>query len=118
MPLLDLGGIVGPVRSRVGKDPAFFRGHSSRAPLQNDLGQGRMQRNIVLGVFGLDVIHPAVHKAALNEKLVFVEIEVVPLKRRDLADAKTEALGCSSTWWLDECFALFSPFELSLPRSQ
>ncbi len=82
MPLLDLSGIVGPVRSRVSKDAAFFRGHSLRAPLQNDLGQGRMQRNVVLGVFGLDVIHPAVHKAALNEKLVFVEIEVVPLKRR------------------------------------
>jgi len=64
-----------------------------RAPLQYDLGQGRMQWNVVLGVFGLDVIHPAVHKAALNEKLVFVEIEVVPLKRRDLAHAKTETLG-------------------------
>ncbi len=91
--LLDLGGIVGTIRSRVGKDPAFFRWHSLHAPLQNDLGQGRMQRNVVLGVFGLDVIHPAVHEAALNEKLVFVEIEVVPLKRRDLAHAKTEALG-------------------------
>src|SRR5665213_4170878 len=52
-----------------------------------------MQRNVVLGVFSLDVIHPAVHKTALNEKLVFVEVEVVPLKRRDLAYAKTEALG-------------------------
>ena len=93
MPLLDLGGIVRPIRSRIGKDPAFFRRHSLRAPLQHDLGQGRVQRNIVLGVFGLDVIHPAVHETALNEKLVFVKIEVVPLKRRDLADAKTEALG-------------------------
>ena len=35
VPLLDLGGIVGPVRSGIGKDPAFFRGHSLRAPLQN-----------------------------------------------------------------------------------
>ena len=52
--------------------PAFFRGHSLRAPLQNDLGQGRMQRNVVLGVFGLDVVHPAVHKAALNDELVMV----------------------------------------------
>ncbi len=58
--------------------PSLFRGHSLRAPLQNNLGQGRMQRNVVMGVFGLDVIHPAVHKAALNEKLVFIEIEVVP----------------------------------------
>ena len=52
-----------------------------------------MQRNIVLGVFGLEVVHSAVHKTTLNEKLVFVEIEVVPLKRRHLAHANTEALG-------------------------
>jgi hypothetical protein len=89
MPLLDLGGIVGPIRSRISKDPAFFRGHTLRAPLQNDLGPGRVQRNIVLGVIGLDVVHPTVHEAALNEKLVFGEIEVVPLKRRNLACAKT-----------------------------
>ena len=31
--------------------------------------------------------------AALNEKLVFVKIEIVPLKRRSLAHAKTETLG-------------------------
>jgi hypothetical protein len=93
MPLLDLGGVVGPIRSRISKDPAFFRGHSFRAPLQNNLGQGRMQWNIVLGVFGLDIVHPAVHETALNEELVFVEIEFVPLKRRNLAHAKTEALG-------------------------
>jgi hypothetical protein len=36
MPLLDLGGIVGPVGSRIGKDPTFFRGHRLRSPLQND----------------------------------------------------------------------------------
>ena len=52
-----------------------------------------MQRNIVLGVFGFDVIDPPVHEAALNEELIFFKIEVVPLKRRDLAYAKTEALG-------------------------
>src|SRR5271155_567295 len=52
-----------------------------------------MQRNIVLGVFGLDVIHSPAHETTLNEKLVFLKIEVVPLKRRDLANAKTEALG-------------------------
>ena len=42
MPLLDLGGIVWPARSGMGKDPAFFRGRRLRAPLQNDLGQGRI----------------------------------------------------------------------------
>ena len=67
MPLLDLGGIVGPTGSRVGKDPVFLRGHSVRAPLQNDLGLGRVQRNVVLGVFGPDVIHPGRYKAALND---------------------------------------------------
>jgi hypothetical protein len=36
-----------------------------------------MQWNIVLGVCGLDIVHPAVHETALNKKLVFVEI--VPL---------------------------------------
>jgi hypothetical protein len=50
-------------------------------------------RNIVLGVFGLDVIDSPVHEAALNEELIPLKIEVVPLKRRDLAHAKTEALG-------------------------
>jgi hypothetical protein len=52
-----------------------------------------MQRNIVLGILGFDVIDPTAHEAALNEELIFFKIEVVPLKRRDLADAKTEALG-------------------------
>ena len=52
-----------------------------------------MQGNIVLGIFGLDVIDPPAHKAALNEELILLKIEVVPLKRREFAHAKTETLG-------------------------
>src|SRR5882757_10473907 len=93
MPLLDLGRVVRSVRHRVRKDPSFLGGYGLLAPGQDDLGQGWMQRNIVLGVFGLDVIHSPAHEAALNEELILLKIEVVPLKRRDLAHAKTEALG-------------------------
>ncbi|NYF80651.1 hypothetical protein HDF17_002971 [Granulicella arctica] len=46
-----------------------------------------------MGVFGLDVIHSPAHEAPLHEELIFLKIEVVPLKRRNLAHAKTEALG-------------------------
>src|ERR1700739_3499164 len=52
-----------------------------------------MQWNVVLGVFGLDVIGSPVHEAALNEELILFKIEVVPSKCRDLAHTKTEALG-------------------------
>ena len=93
MPLLDLGRVVRSVRHRVGKAPSFFGGYCLLAPSQHDLGQGWMQRNIVLGIFGLDVIHSPAHEAALNEELILFKIEVVPLKRRDLAHAKTEALA-------------------------
>jgi len=93
MPLLDLGRVVRSVRHGVRKDLLFFGGYGLLAPSQNDLGQGRMQRNVVLRVFGLDVIHSPAHDAALNEELILFKIEVVPLKRRDLAHAKTEALA-------------------------
>ena len=93
MPLLDLGRVVRSVRHRVSKDPSFRGRYGLLAPILNDLGQGRVQRNIVLGVFGLDVIDSPAHEAALNEELILFKIEVVPLKRRDLAHAKTEALG-------------------------
>ena len=52
-----------------------------------------MHRNVVLGVFRLHVVYPSVHETALNEQEASVEVEVFPLKRRDLAYAKTEALG-------------------------
>jgi len=93
MPLLDLGRVVRSVRHWVSKDPSFCGGYGLLAPVQNDLGQGWVQRNKVLGVFGLDVIHPPAHIATLHEELILLKIEVVPLKRRDLAHAKTEALG-------------------------
>ena len=93
MPLLDLRGMIWAVRYWIGKDPAFFRWHGLLAPCQYDLSQGRMQRNVILGVFGLDVIHPSGHETVLNEKLVLLKIEVIPLKRSDLAHAKTEAMG-------------------------
>src|SRR6202042_3682661 len=48
MPLLDLRGMIRTLRCRIGKDPAFLRRHGLLAPLQHDLRQGRMQRNIVL----------------------------------------------------------------------
>ncbi len=75
------------------KDPTLFGWDSLLAPLRDQFSQRRMQRNIVLGVFGFDIIHVPVHDAALNEKLILFKIEVVPLKRRDLAHAKTETLG-------------------------
>src|SRR5271163_2348909 len=93
MPLLDLGRVVRSVRHRVGEHPPFLGGYGLLAPSQNDLGQRWVQRNIVLGVFGLDVIYSPAHEAALNQELMLLKIEVVPLKRRDLAHAKTEALG-------------------------
>src|SRR5579859_1224054 len=93
MPLLDLGRMIRSVRHRVRKDPSFGGGYGLLAPVQNNLGQGRMQWNKVLGVFGLDVIHSPAHIATLNEELILLKIEVVPLKRRDLAHAKAEALG-------------------------
>ena len=93
MPFLDLGRMVGSVRHRVGEDPTLFCRYSLFAPGQNDFGQAGMKRNIVLGVFGLDVVDPPAHKATLNEKLILFKIEIVPLKRRDLAHAKTKALG-------------------------
>ena len=52
-----------------------------------------MERNVVLGVFGFDIPHSAAHETPLHEELALLKIEVVPLKRRDLAHAKTEALG-------------------------
>src|ERR1700732_4375497 len=67
----------------IGKDPAFFRRHSLLAPLQNHFSQRRMQGNIVLGVFGFDIIHLPVHDAALNEKLILLKIEDIPSKRRN-----------------------------------
>ncbi len=93
MPLLDLGRVVRSVRHRVGEHPPFLGGYGLLAPSQDDLGQRRMQRNIALGVFGLDVIHSPAHEASLHEELNLFKIKVGPLKRRDLAHAKTEALG-------------------------
>jgi len=93
MPLLDFGRVVRSVRHRVCENPPFFGGDGLLAPRQDDLGQGWVQRNIVLGVFGFDIIDPPAHEAALNEELMLLKIEVVPLKRRDLAHARTEALG-------------------------
>ena len=52
-----------------------------------------MERNVVLGVFGFDIIDPPAHEAPLYEELIVLKVEVIPLKRRDLAHAKTEALG-------------------------
>src|SRR5271170_6160877 len=46
-----------------------------------------------MGVFGLHIIDPPAHEASLHEDLMLLKIEIVPLKRRDLAHAKTEALG-------------------------
>src|SRR5487761_14430 len=43
-------------------------------------------------ILRLHVIDVPVHDAPLYEKLLTLEIEVSPLKRRDLAYAKTEAL--------------------------
>jgi hypothetical protein len=93
MSLLDLGRVVRSVRHRVGEHPPFLGGYGLLAPSQNDLGQRWVQRNVVLGVFGLDVIDSPTHEAALNKELMLLKIEVVPLKRRDFAHAKTEALG-------------------------
>jgi hypothetical protein len=45
------------------------------------------------GSIGFGIIHLPVHNAALNEKLILFKTEVIPSKRRDLAHAKTEALG-------------------------
>jgi len=67
MPLLDLGRMVRSVRHRVRKYPPFFGGYGLLAPGKNDLGQGRMQRNIVLGVFGLDVIPSKAALVKLSE---------------------------------------------------
>jgi hypothetical protein len=46
-----------------------------------------------VGVFGLHIIDSPAHEASLHEDLMLLKIEVVPLKGRDLAHAKTEALG-------------------------
>lgn len=48
---------------------------------------------MVLKVFGLHIVYPPVYGTALNEQEITVEVEVLPLKRRDLAYAKAEALG-------------------------
>ena len=92
MPFLNLRGVIRPVRIWIGKQPTLLRWYGLFAPVQNNLCQGQVQRNIVLGVFGFDIVHSTAHKAALNEELILIKIEVVPLKRRDLAYAKTEAL--------------------------
>ena len=52
-----------------------------------------MYRNVVMGVFRLHVVYSPAHEAALNEKQIAFKVEIIPLKRRDLADAKAEALG-------------------------
>src|SRR5450631_176606 len=52
-----------------------------------------MQWNVVAGVFGLYVIDSTVHDGTLNEELVAIKIEVVPLQCRDLADAEAETLS-------------------------
>ena len=85
--------MVWTVRHRIGEDPAFLCRYSLLAPIKNDFGQTWVERNIVLGIFGFDIIHPPAHKTSLHEQLVVFKIEVVPLKRRDLAHAKAEALG-------------------------
>ncbi len=56
-----------------------------------------MQRNIVLGVFGLDVIHPAVHETALNEKLVFVRSRSRPIEAPQSRSREDRGIGRSVT---------------------
>ncbi len=51
-----------------------------------------MNRHMIVGVFGLHVIHSPVHDAALNEELTALGIEVAPLQTSDLAYAKSQAL--------------------------
>ena len=55
MPLLDLGWVVRSVRHRIGRHPPSFGGYGLLAPGQNGLGQRRAQRNVVSGIFSLDV---------------------------------------------------------------
>jgi len=50
-----------------------------------------VHRNVVLGVLRLHFVNSPVHETALNKQKVSVEI--FPLKRRNFAYAKTEALG-------------------------
>ena len=65
-----------------------------------------MKRNVFPRILRLDVVHVPAHEAALNEQQILFKIEVFPLERRDLADAKTEAL-CNnhhrSVRFLQEC---------------
>jgi hypothetical protein len=91
--LLNLGGMVGAIRHRVGKKPAFRCRYNLFSPVEDDLAEARMERNIILGVSGFDIPDSPARETPLYEQLAPLKIEVVPLKRRDLAHAKTAALG-------------------------
>jgi len=92
VPLLNLGRLVGLVRQRACEDPAFFRRRGLLAPCEQNLYKRRIQRYMIPRILRLYVIDLPVHDAPLHEKLLTLEIEVLPLKRPDLAHAKTEAL--------------------------
>lgn len=92
VPLLNLRRVVWLVRVRTCENPPIFSRYGFPSLFEQHLNERLVKRNIVAGVSGLDVIHMPAHEAALNEQLVLLEVEIVPLKRRNLAYAKTEAL--------------------------